>query len=62
MRRVLLEVLALVLIAASLIFFVECILFLTRRDYVAAILLMFIGFAVIRAGSDMARSLLLHKE
>jgi len=62
MRRVLLEVLALVLIAASLIFFVECILFLTRRDYVAAILLMFIGFAVIRAGSDMARSLLLQKE
>jgi hypothetical protein len=61
-RRHLLEILAIVLIVGSLAFFGECIVFLTRRDYVAAIILMFIGFAVIRVGTELARASLVQKE
>lgn len=43
------------LLAAGLVFFYECVLFLARRDYVAGILAMFVGFAVMRGGSEMAR-------
>ena len=43
------------LLVARLFFFYECVLFLARRDYVAGILAMFVGFAVMRGGSEMAR-------
>ena len=46
---------SLALFCASLFFFYECVIFLTRRDYVGAIVLMFVGFAVIRGGSELAR-------
>ena len=45
----------LALLLASLAFFYACVLFLSRRDYVAAILVMFVGFAVMRGGSELAR-------
>jgi hypothetical protein len=35
--------------------------FLARRDYVSAILLMFIGFAVIRVGAELARLALIDR-
>jgi hypothetical protein len=54
-KRYFFEALAVVLFAGSLVFFYECIRFLTHRDYVSAILLMFIGFAVIRVGAELAR-------
>jgi hypothetical protein len=56
------EVLSLGLMASSLVFFYECIRFLGRRDYVAAIILMFIGFAVIRVGSELARMALIERQ
>lgn len=43
------------LFSASLFFFYECVVFVARRDYVASIVLMFVGFAVMRGGSEMAR-------
>jgi hypothetical protein len=61
-RRYFFEILAVILISASLLFFYECVAFLTRRDYVAAIILMFIGFAVIRIGAELARIALVQKE
>jgi hypothetical protein len=45
----------LLLCGASLFFFYACLLALARRDYVAGILLMFVGFAVMRGGSELAR-------
>ena len=62
MRRSFFEILALLLMGGSLVFFVECIHYLTRRDYVSAIILMFIGLAVISVGREMARLALVQKE
>lgn len=61
MRKYFFEVLALLLLAGSLVFFYECLRFLARRDYVAGILLMFIGFAVIRVGAELARLALIDR-
>lgn len=55
MRARVLEFLAIVLIALSCYAFYLCLRHLTDRDYVGAILIMFIGFALIRVGSDMAK-------
>ena len=55
MRRWFFEILAALLLCGSLVFFYDCIRSLAERDYVGAILLMFIGFAVIRVGADLAR-------
>jgi hypothetical protein len=62
MRRSFFEILALLLIGGSLVFFVQCIDYLGKRDYVAAIILMGIGLAVISVGKEMARLALVHKE
>ena len=62
MRKGFFEMLALVLMAGSLAFFYKCVTYLERRDYVAAILLAFVGFAIIRVGSEMARLALVQKE
>ncbi|PID37876.1 MAG: hypothetical protein CSB49_08455 [Proteobacteria bacterium] len=61
MRRYLLEVLCVLLIGGSMAFFYECIRFLAQRDYVAASLLMLIGFAVIRVGAEIARLALVRR-
>jgi hypothetical protein len=61
-RRYFFEGLALLLIAGSLVFFVECIGYLGRRDYVAALILMVIGLSVIAVGKEMARLALVQKE
>lgn len=62
MRRYFFEILAVLLMGGSIVFFVECIDYLARRDYVAAIILMFIGFAVISVGKEMARLALVQKD
>ncbi len=61
-RKYFFELLSMGLLVSSLVFFYQCIRFLGRRDYVAAIVLMFIGFAVIRVGSELARMALLERE
>ncbi|HEU5055247.1 MAG TPA: hypothetical protein VFU21_01925 [Kofleriaceae bacterium] len=62
MRRYFFEVLAVLLMGGSIVFFVECIHYLSRREYVAAIIVMFIGLAVISVGREMARLALVQKE
>jgi hypothetical protein len=62
MKRHFFEILALLLMGGSLVFFVQCVDYLSRRDYVAAIILMFIGLAVISVGKEMARLALVQKD
>jgi hypothetical protein len=62
MRKYFFETLSFILLSGSLLFFYECIRFLGRRDYVAATLLMFIGFAVIRVGAELARLALIERQ
>jgi hypothetical protein len=61
-KRYFYEGLSILLISGSLVFFYECIRFLARRDYVAATLLMFIGFAIIRVGAELARLAFLERQ
>ena len=62
MRRYFFEVLALALIGGSMFFFKESIDYLARRDYVASLIVMFIGFAVITVGKEMARLALVQRD
>ncbi|MGZ3428587.1 MAG: hypothetical protein ACXVCV_18165 [Polyangia bacterium] len=55
MRKYFFESLALLLILGSLGFFLECVHYLGRRDYVAAILLLFVGVSVIHVGAVLGR-------
>ena len=61
-RRYFFEALALALIAGSLFFFKETLDYLARRDYVAALLVMIIGVAVIGVGKEMARLALVQRD
>ncbi|HSN28941.1 MAG TPA: hypothetical protein VLT45_21790 [Kofleriaceae bacterium] len=62
MRRHFFEILALLLIGGSLFFFKETLDYLARRDYVAALLVMVIGVAVISVGKEMARLALVQRD
>ena len=62
MRRYFFEVLARRLIGGSLFFFKETLDYLARRDYVAALLVMVIGVAVISVGKEMARLALVQRD
>ena len=62
MRHIFFEVLAVALLGGSLFFFRECLGFLARRDYVAALLVMLIGMSVITVGKEMARLALVQRE
>ncbi len=56
------EILSALLLLGSLLFFYECVSFLAKRDYVASVILMFVGFAVIRVGAELARLALVERE
>ncbi len=62
MRRYFFEVLALALIGGSMFFFKEAIDYLARRDYVASLIVMMIGLAVITVGKEMARLALVQRD
>lgn len=62
MRRYFFEVLSVLLFGGSLVFFVESLSFLSRRDYVAAVILTFIGVSVISVGKELARLALVQKD
>ncbi len=61
-RRYFFEVLALALIGGSMFFFKESIDYLARRDYVASLIVMMIGLAVITVGKEMARLALVQRD
>lgn len=62
MRKYFFEILSVLLFAGSLVFFVESLSFLTKRDYVAAVILTLIGVAVISVGKELARLALVQKD
>ncbi|HUJ59927.1 MAG TPA: hypothetical protein VLX92_15590 [Kofleriaceae bacterium] len=62
MRVYFFEALAVALIGGSLFFFKETLDYLARRDYVAALLVMVIGVAVISVGKEMARLALVQRD
>jgi hypothetical protein len=61
-RQFFFELLAAALILGSLFFFKETLDYLARRDYVAALLVMVIGVAVISVGKEMARLALVQRD
>ncbi|HEY0253681.1 MAG TPA: hypothetical protein VGC41_19250 [Kofleriaceae bacterium] len=61
-RRHFFEILSLALIAGSLYFFKETLDYLARRDYVASVLVMVVGVAVISVGKEMARLALVQRD
>ncbi|MCA9671085.1 MAG: hypothetical protein KC503_36055 [Myxococcales bacterium] len=62
MRKYFFEVLTILLYGGSMVFFYECVRFLAKRDYVASLVLMFVGLAVIRAGSELARLAMIERQ
>ncbi len=62
MRRAFFEILSLLLIGGSLVFFYQCASSLARRDYVASLILMGIGLSVISVGKEIARLALAQRE
>lgn len=62
MRRYFYELLAITLIVGSIVFFREAIGYVSRRDYVGAVILLLIGLSVISVGKEMARLALLQKD
>jgi hypothetical protein len=60
-RRYFFEVLAR-LDRRSMFFFKESIDYLARRDYVASLIVMMIGLAVITVGKEMARLALVQRD
>lgn len=49
------QVLTLLLLGGSLVFFWECVAYLAKRDYVAAGMLTLIGVFTLWVGSELAR-------
>jgi len=62
MRKYFFETLALVLILGGLGFFLACVSFLSRHDYVGALLLLAVGFSVINVGAELARLALVERD
>jgi hypothetical protein len=56
------EILGLLLVATSTVFFYYSVEFFAGRDYIAGVLEIFVGFALIRAGLDLTKLALLRKE
>ena len=62
MRRYFFEILALLLLGGSLVFFYECVGYLARRDYVGSLILLGVGLSVITVGKELARLALVQRE
>ncbi|HIA00424.1 MAG TPA: hypothetical protein EYN06_04770 [Myxococcales bacterium] len=59
MRKMVFEILGIVMVLASVVFFFYSVQFLSERDYIAAILQIFVGFAMVRSGIELTRMALL---
>lgn len=62
MRRLIYEVVGVLMVLASILFFLHSVRFLADRDYIAGILEIFVGFALIRAGLELTKLSLLNQE
>lgn len=61
MKRYFFEALSFVLLAGSIVFFHQTVAYLSKRDYIASLILMLIGLSVMRVGSEMARLALIDR-
>jgi hypothetical protein len=61
-RRSFFEILSVLLLGGSLVFFYECLGYLSRRDYVGALILLGVGLSVITVGKELARLALAQKD
>ena len=59
MHKMVFEILGIVMVLASVVFFYYSVQFLSERDYIAAILQIFVGFAMVRSGIELTRMALL---
>ncbi len=55
MRRLIFEILGVLLVLGSVGFFFASVRFLADRDYIAGILEIFVGFALVRAGLELVK-------
>jgi hypothetical protein len=55
MRRRVYEILGVFMVLLSIAFFYYSVQFLGERDYIAAILQIFVGFAMVRSGIELTR-------
>ncbi len=62
MQKWFFEVLAILLLGGSVVFFYECASYLARKDYVAAVVLLLAGMSVIGVGRELARLALAQKD
>ena len=62
MRKYFFEALTIVLILGSLAFFVQCVRFLGRHDYVAGFLMLLVGVSMMHVGAELARLALVERE
>jgi hypothetical protein len=61
-RRALFEILTVILLGGSLVFFYECLRHVSRRDYVGSLILLAIGLSVLHVGKELARLALVQRE
>lgn len=62
MRRTVYEIFGILMVLTSIVFFLYSVRFLTERDYIAGVLQIFVGFALIRAGLELSKLALLGEE
>ncbi|TDP73590.1 hypothetical protein DFR33_106234 [Bradymonas sediminis] len=63
MRALIYEILGLIFVASTMVFFYQCIMFLAEKDYIAGFATLAIGFIVLRGGIEMGKmALLLRRE
>ena len=63
MRHVVYEILGLALVLAGVAFFYACVEFLADKDYIAGVIVVVLGFGVLRTGVELSKlSVLLRRE
>ena len=61
-RLLLYEILGIAMVCSSVLFFWYSVGFMTEKDYIAAILQIFIGFSLVRGGLEMTKIALVSKD
>lgn len=61
MRALIYEILGLGLLLTSAWFFYRCLHFLAQKDYLAGLVVLVIGFVVIRTGVELGKLAILHR-
>lgn len=61
MRSLVYEIMGLGLMLASAWFFYRCLYFLAEKDYLAGIVVLVIGFVVIRTGVELGKLAVLNR-